>query len=290
MYFTGHGRFKSERNKTDLERERRIREQQERKIRREEREKEREARRQKDTERQKARLKERENRRNERLKERANNDKGGRDERTKWKPVSKEVDWKRENLEKKKEIDKRVGAADNRRSRERSDVKVRERPNRSNERSNRSGFQPKSGSDSSDEESAKAKIPALMSIVTKDVTKTSRSRDTTSVDRNKDDKKTMELVSASRKRKLQQMDQEKEKDEAKRRPTAIGKVEQKIKERKQQKQLPSPPPQKPLPPPPPAGREKLKQIEQRLKERKEKSKQDIPERKREEPKQGNFTT
>ena len=259
--FPGHGRFKSERKKTDLEQERRIREQQVRKIRREEREKEREQRRDKDKERQKARLKEREVRRNERLKERAkeeNKVERKRREQTKWRPVSKEIDWKKESMEKKKEINRRVGAPTSERS-GRSEVK--DRPARRHDES-----------DSSDEDMTKPKIPSLMSIIAKDTKRGSGSRDTTPVERTKyDGKNTAELLSESRKRKLQQTEEE----DAKRKPNARDKLEQKLKERKQQKQLP--------PPPPPRSKEtkenpeelsSLKKIEQRLKERREKSRKE----------------
>ena len=234
-------------------------------MRREEREKEREQRREKDKERQKARLKEREARRNERLKEREKEEskvERRKEEQTKWKPVSKEIDWKKENLEKKQEIHRRVGAPSI------------ERPSRADARS-RNEIRRRGKSDSSSgEETSKPRIPSLMSIVTTDAKRGSRSRDGTPVERTKDNvKKSTELE--SRKRKMLNTEQEKE-DDAKRKPRALDKVEQKLKERKQQKQLPPPPPIHS------AKREEnpeslsgLKKIEQRLKERREKNRSDL---------------
>ena len=206
-------------------------------------------------------MKEREGRRNERLKERAKEDnrvERKREEHTKWRPVSKEIDWKKESLEKKKEINRRVGAPSDRSGR--SEVKVR-------------SVRRHGESDSSDEDIAKPKIPSLMSIITKDAKKDSVSIGTTPVERTENEgKNRAELPLASRKRKLQQTEEE---EDAKRKPKALDKLEQKLKERKQQKQLPPPPPPRSKETEEtPEGLSSLKKIEQRLKERREKNRKE----------------
>ncbi len=93
---------------------------------------------------------------------------------SKWKPVSKEVDWKRETMEKRRELDKRVGGSG--RLSERSTAEAK-----------RSGVKPEGGKDADhDVIRDRQRIPTLMSIVTNE-----RRGD-----------KDAELTSPSRKRKL----------------------------------------------------------------------------------------